>query len=753
MARRDPLLTPLRRLLAQGIPGLALALLLAQTASTQETPSLASALALLEHRAVEELWPVIEELKKTYQGDLAGLKNLADGIYTQTNKSKLAGASILFARKEATLQTSGQVALQQLARDCLEKDVRIAALRLLRKPVLFEQAYLTLNEVAKTARAAGELDVQIEATLSLWELDNHPSVREPLRRLLDDPSLERRNAAALALAETGYYQEPVAEHLRALAREPSLRGKHARALLRAFDRDDSPEASKAPAPARPPEPRPARNGSSSRPPPETTGADWPQLLAQIEALILENSISRDRFSRRELYLAAIRGMVSILDEYSVFQDPGDVRQVDAGRLGTYWGLCADLVKPGRTAPLVIARAHRGGPAHEAGLRAGDRIHEVNGVPTGDLDRADLAAITSSQAEGEVLLLISRPAWPDRRMIRVQRGELKIPLLQDRLLPENIGYIKLSRVGPTAAADFEAVVDGLEARGMQALVIDLRDNPGGNLKQAVRIVDLFVGNSELPILSEIGPREIHRIAGPDAKPRHPMVILVNRQTASAAEVIAGALQDFGLAILVGETTYGKGVKQVSLTLPRVFEALLGGESRLLLSSGRLHLPSGRPIQAGQPRAGNETASPGGIDPDLRVDSTDLVFHGRQPTELLRVQYSEEVTAYVHNHREALRTLFANGKLPDPASLPNFQQLHSTLTTSLSPSDVRYAIRAVVQRSIEEEDNEMVLANYRQDPALRQAILELLRKLGRDPLVSTDYQGLVNSEAPVPPSGSK
>jgi len=723
-----------------------------QLSPGQEAVNLLDGLKALESKPVDEIWPAVEELKKVHAGDVDSLKAFADEVYSHSGKTKLAGAAILFARKEASLQQSGQVALQQLARDAPDKAVRIAAIRLLRKPVLFDQAYITLNDAAQAAKKANDTELLIEATLALWELDNLPSIREPLRKLLEDPSIEKRHAAALALAETGYYEEPVGELLRAIAKEPSSRGKHARALLRAAGKQDAQEPPRAPAPPRPGGTRTERNGSSSPQPADLAAPDWAALLSEVEGLIWRTALNRERVSRRDLYTAALRGMVSVLDEYSAFQDPDDVRQVEASRLGTLWGLCADLVKPGKSAPLVVARSHRGGPAHDAGLRVGDRIHEVNGIKTDDIDRARLETITSPEGEGELHLLVSRRAWPEKRMVRVKRGQLQVPLIQKRMLPGRLGYIRMARVGPTSAADFEKALDELEAQGLDALVIDLRDNPGGNVKQAVRIVDLFVGVSELPILTEKSPaRTTEWSASPGEKPRHPMAILVNRQTASAAEVIAGSLQDFERAFLVGETTFGKGVKQVSLTLPRVFEPLLGGVSRLLLTSGRLYLPLGRPIQSERPREGGSGGHrPRGIDPDIEVASTDDVYQGRQLTELLRVEFSAEMDEYVHQRFPELEALFAGGKLPDPAEIPGFEALYQSLGTRLSRSDVRYALRSLVRRRIAENGEEEPIGSHVEDRALQRAILELLRRLGRDPRATSDYQGLLEQESGPEPS---
>ncbi len=702
--------------------------------------ALLSALAALEPGPVDEIWPAVDELKKAHQGKSDALRTLSEKVHELGGKAKLAGAAILFSRNEAPFQQRGQVALQQLARDGAEKAVRVAAIRLLKNPARFDEAYLTLKDVAG---AADDPEIKIEATLALWGLDNHHSVRLPLVKLLQDKSTALRQAAALALAETGYLQPPVDEIVRVLAKEPSNAGKHARLLLRMLDRKpEGGERKTTPGDAAPP-------AAPTTPPTAATaalaaqdGQAWPSIAAEVEQAILKHSLYRDTIDRRDLYIAAIRGMVSSLDEYSAFQDPDEVRQVEASRLGTYWGLGADIVKPGKDAPLVVAKPYQGGPAFLAGLRSGDRILEVNGVTTHDRDRAELERLTAGERDGEVHLLVSRWGWAQPRMMAVQRGSVEVPSLGSRLLPGKVGYIKVSRFGPAAAEEFEKALDLLEAAGLEALVVDLRDNPGGNLKQAVRIVDLFVGESSQPIVTERAPfRVTEWSASADEKPRHPMAVIVNRWSASAAEVVAGALQDFQRACLIGQTTFGKGVKQVSVPLSQAAAALLDGESRLLLTAGRLYLPLGRAIQTergknGQPLAGRQ----GGIEPDIKVEGGDEGYQGRQTAELLKVEYSPQVGEYVHKNYTAMKHLFEEGDVWDPGNYPGFDELYFSLGTKLTRNDVRHAIRALIRRHLEDERGEEILADFRADAALERAILELYGRLGRDPDQVPEYKGL-------------
>ena len=714
----------------------------ARLCASQEAPPLAAVLNGLSGRAVSEIWSAVEELKRLHEADAEAFRWLSNTLGSLPDRARLAGAALLYARKEPAYQQDGQVAIQRLTRDSSETEVRIAAIRLLKKPVQFNEAFLTLKDVAKSAT---DPRVKIEATLALWELDNQPALRTPLINLLADERVDVRNMTALALAETGYYETSVEERLRSIAREPTDLGRYARALLRSVDRHSTEETPRATTTTpRTPETKPgqpaAGNGGGN--PALADRPTWATLLAAVEGILLKSSLYRDRIGTRDLYLAAIRGMVSSLDEYSVFQDPDELHQAEAGRLGTFWGLCADLVKPGKTAPLLVARPHRGGPAFEAGLRSGDQILEVNGVTTHDRNRSELERLTSGSEGDEIQLRVARLGWSESQMIRVKRGRVEIPSVQSVRLPEGIGYIKLSRVGPTSATEFEDSLDEIEKAGLDALVIDLRDNRGGNLKQAVRIVDLFIGESTLPIVTERSPgRTTEWSSSPEEKPRHPTAIVVNHLTASAAEVIAGSLQDFRRAFLVGDRTFGKGVKQVSFPLPPEFTEILGGESRLLITTGRLYLPSGRPIQPENARTpSTEGGGLTGLEPDIPVEDSGKRFEGRRLTEVLRVQYSPQVIGYVHQNFTALKSIFLKSDIWNPTQCPDFEALYQSLGTRLSHSEVLHAIKGLLRRQLEDEAAEETICNYRDDPTLARAILELFRRIGRDAAQSPEYRGL-------------
>jgi carboxyl-terminal processing protease len=696
-----------------------------------ESPALGRVLETLAKHPLDEAWPAIEALRPEFQSlDEAAAAALAGDLDRRGERAKLAAAVLLTGRRERPLQQLGQIALQQIARDGREKDVRIAAIRLLRSPALPETARLALSSLADHA---SDPELIIAAAASLWTLDQHPAARPHLLKLLAAPDPAVRRQAALALGETGYLEPPVGVLLEAMRKEPTPNGMRADLVLRTV----LPNRERA---AEPPAPG---NGS---------GADsWPALMAEAIAVIQKNSLNGEQMSLRSLYIAALKGMAASLDEYSLFQDPEEVRRLEANQLGVQWGLGATLVKPAKDAPLVVARLNYDGPAYRKGIRTADRILEVNGITTHDHDPEEIRRLT---AESEAFLLsVLRWGWSAPRPIAVERGQVQVPLIRAEVFPGKIGYLKLLRFVPRSSTDFARHLEGLEARGIEALIFDLRDNPGGRLDEAVAVADLFLGEAERPIVTVLGvdgSRQDH-FATAGEKPRWPLCILANRFSASSAEVVAGSLQDFGRATIIGEPTRGKGVAQVQfpLTSPNA-KSLLGGESRLVLTTSRIILPLGRTLEPGN---AGRAPSRGGIVPDIRVEPTKESFQGSQLSELTKVQFSPQVTEYIHRHYASIKHLFEEGDLWDPRKYPGFEDLYASLDTALRRDDVRFALRNLIRRHLEDEKGEEFVSDYQDDNQLQRAILEALHRLGRDPRAIAEYRALAEKHGVPAVNGAR
>jgi carboxyl-terminal processing protease len=725
-------------------------------------PDLAARLAALEDLPLEAVWPAVNELKERLAAadsapDTDPARALAARLSELGEKARLGGAAILLSRRDQGLYSRGQVALLELAREGADPSVRIAAMRLLGRSEFTEPVFLGLNDVLK---GTADADMRIEACLALWELEADPKLRSPLLELLAEEDPRTRAAAALALAETGYFRPPVDRILWEMRREPTARGKLAGHLYHRL---------------------------ATRPQPESEGALWnpEERLAELSSRVRELERDNDRLERRleekvsgnegwhgviqevlqhirsyslrgrqvatrDLYVAALSGMVSFLDEYSAFLDPQEVQRLEARELGAYWGIGVQLVKPGQDDPLVVSRVYRGGPAHRAGMRAGDQILEVSGVTTHDHELEELKDLVAGEGSGPALLRVRSWGQEAPRLLQLERGAVESPALEARLLPAGIGYVRLFRFVPGAAAEVRAAIERLGASDLRALVLDLRDNPGGRLDEGVRLADLFVGEESGAILTLRGAdgKPSKRFSSAGTKLASPLVILVNRLSASASEVVAGILKDLGRARIVGERSFGKGVEQVTVTLSDESSALIGGKSQLLLTHRLLYLPRGRPIQpetqgGGRPGGGE----PGGIEPDVAVEPGTERFQGRELGELERVMCSREVNDYIRERFDEVKAL-ARGEAWSPAPYPGLDDLVASLDTTLSAEDVRYAVHDLLRRHLGDEDR--APGDYQADRQLQRAILEALRALGVAPASVPEYAGFAELHFPRAPA---
>ena len=295
---------------------------------------------------------------------------------------------------------------------------------------------------------------------------------------------------------------------------------------------------------------------------------------------------------------AIDGMVqSLNDRHSAFLSPTDNHRLQETESGRYAGLGISVrIDDGR---LVIVQVFDDSPAAAAGLKAGDVIVSATDIDPDGLrepvthDLTDPEKIRQSTAilrgkEGSKITLgILRDG--QRLDITVQRGEIQRPVVEHRMLDDGIGYLRIGDFPDDVSGRVRAALDGLRAKNARAVVVDLRRNFGGFLDEAVRVADLFIAQGVIVSTrnrNELENKVSHAAPGGPAEDL-PLAALVDGQTASAGEVLAGALQDHGRAVLVGTRTYGKGAVSKRFPLP--------DGSGILLSTGEYLLPKGRQIE--------------------------------------------------------------------------------------------------------------------------------------------------------------
>jgi carboxyl-terminal processing protease len=298
-----------------------------------------------------------------------------------------------------------------------------------------------------------------------------------------------------------------------------------------------------------------------------------------------------------LVYGAIEGMLKTLDPHSSFFDPKQYAQLRERQEGKYYGLGISIqVLDG---DITVMSVFENSPAYRAGLRRGDVIARIEGQdPSGKTVMLDTKNWSSEQAVKKlkgpkgttVNISIRRPGYDKLIDMEVERDEVAITTVRGTfMIDSTTGYMKLGDFSETSDREVGQALEKLTAQGMKRLVFDLRDNPGGPLDQAIRIANRFLSRGDLIVYTR------GRIANADQDYRGtddpdytgPVVVLVNRNSASASEIVSGALQDHDRALVVGETTFGKALVQSVYTISE--------KAGLALTTGRYFTPSGRMIQ--------------------------------------------------------------------------------------------------------------------------------------------------------------
>jgi carboxyl-terminal processing protease len=291
-----------------------------------------------------------------------------------------------------------------------------------------------------------------------------------------------------------------------------------------------------------------------------------------------------------IYDGAIPGMLRTLDPHSSFYDPKAYAKMREDQHGKYYGV-GMTIQPqgvGTAQKIVVVFPFEGTPSYRAGIRPGDIIAAVDGKPTDNLTSEEVANMLKGPKGTHVQVTLVREGAPKPLIFDLVRDEIPHNSVDLKFqIRPGIGYIHLTNFQETTGREIN---DALESFGeTKGLVLDLRGNPGGLLSEAVAVCDKFLHRGQI-IVSQRGrayPEQVYRATHGESGPEYPVVVLVNHGTASAAEIVSGALQDHDRALIVGETTFGKGLVQ---TVYQISE-----NTGLALTTYHYYTPSGRLIQ--------------------------------------------------------------------------------------------------------------------------------------------------------------
>jgi carboxyl-terminal processing protease len=314
----------------------------------------------------------------------------------------------------------------------------------------------------------------------------------------------------------------------------------------------------------------------------------------------------------EVEYAAINGMLSTLDPHSVLLDPETAREMDVSTSGKFGGL--GIVIGMREKKLTVLRPIKGTPAERAGIERGDHIVRIDNEVTENLTLQEAVERMRGTPETKVTLWIGRTGKDGLMRFDLQRAVIRVESVEGRMLGKDVGYLRVKQFSGSTEQELEELMNELEAQGAKGWVLDLRWNPGGLLEQAIKVADVFVEKGT--IVTTVGgrerdPRRAHR-QGTDSRP---VAVLVNSSSASASEIVAGALKNLDRAVIIGSNTFGKGSVQV------LYDNKDG--SKLKLTIAQYLTPGDRSIQST------------GIVPDIELQRMLVPPENNDPTDYLRL----------------------------------------------------------------------------------------------------------------------
>ena len=328
-------------------------------------------------------------------------------------------------------------------------------------------------------------------------------------------------------------------------------------------------------------------------------------FTRVLEMIHQNYVDGDKTAYKALINGALKGMISTLDPHTEYMEPRKFDDLRKDTSGEFGGL--GIVISSKDTHITVVSPMDDSPGFKAGIRAGDRIVKIDGKATEKMTVSDAVKKLRGEPGTDVNISVVRPPATAAKDYKLTRAVIKVDTVKDlngrREFPLNenkIGYVRLSQFGEHTSDDLERAMKIMEERGAQSLIMDLRDNPGGLLDQAVKVCEKFLPRGQLIVSTEgrnAAEKSVFNATGRTKHPNMPLVILINGGSASASEIVAGCLQDLKRAYVMGEKSFGKGSVQSILPLP--------DGAALRLTTAKYYTPSHKVIHEH------------GIDPDSVV----------------------------------------------------------------------------------------------------------------------------------------
>ena len=334
---------------------------------------------------------------------------------------------------------------------------------------------------------------------------------------------------------------------------------------------------------------------------------YDELRKMVDIMeIIDNKYVEER-ENRDLIIGAIKGLVRTLDPYSQYMTEKDYKDMRTETKGSFGGVGIRITTQNNELTVVTPMPDT--PAYYAGILPDDKIIKIDGKSTQDITNDEAVKLMRGNPGTKVVLTIYRPSTKEELTFEIIRKKIKIETVKKKMLDGNIGYIRLSEFNAQSPKDISDALKSLSKDKMKALIFDLRNDPGGLLDSAISICSLFIKEDSLVVSTKCKDKTLEQYYYTQKKPDFPdlpIIVLINRGSASASEIVTGTLQDYKRALIVGSNSFGKGTVQTIVPL--------SDGSALRLTIAKYCLPSGKMIT----HSDNKKDKKNGITPDIYIE---------------------------------------------------------------------------------------------------------------------------------------
>lgn len=434
-----------------------------------------------------------------------------------------------------------------------------------------------------------------------------------------------------------------------------------------------------------------------------------------------NSYYVDELNPNKLIKTGIDAMLGSLDPYTNYIPEDQIENYRTMTTGEYGGIGALVQRVDNVNTVLMC--YEGYPAHDAGLKIGDKILEINGIDLSDKTSSEISTLLKGQSKSGIKLKVERISEAEPFIVTVSREKISIKNVPYfGMINENVGYLKLTDFTPKAGQEVKNAVKNLKSQGAENIILDVRGNPGGLLQEAVNISNVFVPKGK-EVVSTKGKfqskNETYYTLNEPVDTDIPLVVLTGSSSASASEIVAGVIQDYDRGVLIGRKTFGKGLVQISRQLSY--------NSQLKVTTAKYYIPSGRCIQAIDYSHRNSDGSVGkipdslkvafktyggrvvydggGVDPDILVAEKEFAPVSRKLTDkYLLFHYA---TKYYYDHQE----------IGDPRNFKITDEDYKDFVGWLSDKEYDYQtkleieIDELIENAKDEKNNQQIMSHLK------------------------------------------